>query len=90
MSRFEAILKGYLAGAGTTLNRTEKENLVVGIKMMTQIIGLRFLTDYLLGDVYFRVHHPTHNLDRCRTQFKLMQSVIEHEAEMNKLVDSFV
>jgi hypothetical protein len=58
--------------------------------MMTQIIGLRFLTDYLLGDVYFKVHRPGHNLDRCRTQFKLVQSITEHEEEMNNLVNRFV
>jgi aminoglycoside phosphotransferase (APT) family kinase protein len=88
MPRFEAILKGFLVGAGTTLSPTERDYLVFGIKMMTQIIGLRFLTDYLLGDIYFKVHRPAHNLDRCRTQFKLVQSITEHEEEMNDLAVS--
>jgi hypothetical protein len=50
-------------------------------------IGLRFLTDYLAGDTYFKVHREGHNLDRCRTQFKLVQSIEQQEAAMNKLVE---
>lgn len=86
MPLFEAILKGFLSTAGEVLTQTEREYLVFGIKMMTQIIGMRFLTDYLAGDVYFRIHREGHNLDRCRTQFKLVRSVLEHEEEMNALV----
>ncbi len=85
MPLFEAILKGFLSAAGGVLTRSEREYLVFGIKMMTQIIGMRFLTDYLAGDVYFRIHREGHNLDRCRTQFKLVRSVLGHEDEMNAL-----
>ena len=49
-------------------------------------IGLRFLTDFLHGDVYFRVHRPQHNLDRCRTQFRLVESIAWQEEAMQKLV----
>ncbi len=89
MPRFEAILKGYLSTAGRFLNDAERENLVLGGKLITLIIGTRFLTDYLNGDTYFKVHRDGHNLDRCRTQFKLVQSIIEQEDKMNLLVEKF-
>jgi hypothetical protein len=55
---------------------------------MTLTIGLRFLTDFLAGDTYFRVHRPNHNLDRARTQFKLVESIERHEEAMQKFADS--
>jgi len=84
--RFEAILKGYLAGAGAFLNQAEVDHLVHSGKLITMIIGTRFLTDYLDGDNYFKVHRDGHNLDRCRTQFKLVQSLTEQEEALNQLV----
>jgi hypothetical protein len=89
MPRFEAILKGYLASAGAFLNQTEKDNLILGGKLITLIIGTRFLTDFLAGDVYFKIHREKHNLDRCRTQFKLVQSIEENEDKMSKFVEKF-
>jgi aminoglycoside phosphotransferase (APT) family kinase protein len=83
--RFEAILKGFLAGVGESLTQTEQDYLVFSSKLMTLLIGMRFLTDYLQGDVYFKVHRQGHNLDRCRRQFKLVQLIIHHEDEMNAL-----
>lgn len=90
MSRFEAILKGFLATAGGILTESERSCLLFSTKMMTQIIGVRFLTDYLLGDTYFKVHREGHNLDRCRRQFKLMQSIMEHEERMEDLVVKYI
>ncbi|MEN8127213.1 MAG: aminoglycoside phosphotransferase family protein [Planctomycetota bacterium] len=84
--RFEAILKGYLAGAGVFLNQAEVDHLVHSGKLITMVIGTRFLTDYLDGDNYFKVHRDGHNLDRCRTQFKLVQSLTEQEEALNQLV----
>ncbi|MEG0441260.1 MAG: mucin desulfatase, partial [Oscillospiraceae bacterium] len=52
--------------------RLERETLPIGAKLMTLECGVRFLTDYLAGDTYFHIHRPQHNLDRCRTQFKLV------------------
>ena len=54
---------------------------------MTFEVGLRFLTDFLAGDTYYKVHRPGHNLDRCRTQFKLTGIITEQEERMNKLVE---
>jgi hypothetical protein len=56
--------------------------------LITFEIGTRFLTDYLSGDTYFKVHREGHNLDRCRTQFKLVESIEEQEERMNRLVES--
>ena len=52
------------------------------------MLGMRFLTDYLQGDVYFRVHRPQHNLDRARTQFRLIESITKQEEAMQKFVAS--
>ena len=54
--------------------------------MITLEIGIRFLTDHIEGDVYFKTHRPNHNLDRCRTQLKLVERIEAHEEEMNAFV----
>ena len=83
---FEALLRGYWSTAGSFLNAAEKALLPFAGKLITFNIGIRFLTDYLVGDHYFRVHRPGHNLDRCRTQFKLIESIEQQEAALDKLV----
>ena len=85
---FEALVRGYLSSAGGFLTKREKELLAFSGKLITFEIGVRFLTDYLSGDTYFKVHREGHNLDRCRTQFKLVESIEQQEAEMSRLVDS--
>jgi Ser/Thr protein kinase RdoA (MazF antagonist) len=85
---FEALVRGYLETAGGFLTPDEKRLLPVAGQLITFEIGLRFLTDFLAGDVYFKVHREGHNLDRCRTQFKLVESIAAQEAEMNRLVAS--
>jgi hypothetical protein len=85
LPRFETILKGFFAGIGESLTQTERDYLVFSSKLMTLLIGMRFLTDYLRGDVYFKVHRQGHNLDRCRRQFKLVRSILEHEEKMVEL-----
>jgi len=87
MPMFEALARGYLSTASAFLTPAEKAYLVFSGKLITFTIGLRFLTDYLTGDHYFRVHRPGHNLDRCRTQFKLVQSITDQEEAMQRLVD---
>jgi hypothetical protein len=88
MNIFEALTRGYLASANGFLNKNEKQELAFSGKLITFEIGLRFLTDYLDGDNYFKVHRDGHNLDRCRTQFKLVQSIAEQEEKMNRFVES--
>ncbi|HTI97450.1 MAG TPA: aminoglycoside phosphotransferase family protein [Dongiaceae bacterium] len=85
---FEALVRGYLAAAAEFLTPAEKQLLPFSGKLITFEIGLRFLTDYLAGDGYFKVHREHHNLDRCRTQFKLVESIEQQEAQMNRLVEN--
>ena len=85
---FEALLRGFLSGAGSFLNPREKELLPFSGKLITLEIGIRFLTDYLSGDVYFKIHREKHNLDRCRTQIKLARSIEEQFDEMRRLNDA--
>jgi hypothetical protein len=85
---FEALVRGYLDSAGAFLTSAERKYLAFSGKLITFEIGIRFLTDYLAGDTYFKVHREGHNLDRCRTQFKLVESIECQEEEMNRLVES--
>jgi hypothetical protein len=83
---FEALVRGYLSAAAEFLTPAERQLLAFSGKLITFEIGLRFLTDHLAGDVYFKVHRENHNLDRCRTQFKLVESIAQQEEAMNRLV----
>src|SRR5260370_37576276 len=87
-SMFEALVRGYLASADDFLTKAEKQHLVFSGKLMTFEQGVRFLTDYLQGDAYYKVSREEHNLDRCRTQFKLVESIEREEATMDWLVQS--
>jgi hypothetical protein len=69
------------------LNRKEKSLLAFSGKLITFETGMRFLTDHLNGDTYFRIHRPGQNLDRCRTQFKLVESIEKQEETMQNYVD---
>lgn len=87
MPIFKELARGYLETA-TFLTQAEKSFLAFAGKLITFTIGIRFLTDFLQGDTYFRVHRPQHNLDRCRTQFKLVESIHRQQEAMQALVDS--
>ncbi len=86
---FEIYTKGFMEAAGDALTDAEKENLPWGAKLMTLECGIRFLTDYLEGDHYFKVHREGQNLDRCRTQFKLVRDMEEHWDEMRAIVAKY-
>lgn len=79
---YEALYDGFISSAGGFLTEAEKEMLPFSAKLITLEIGLRFLTDFIMGDVYFKTRRPNQNLDRCRTQFKMVESI---EAQMNKM-----
>ena len=87
MPMFRKLAEGYLSTAGQFLTKAEKAHIAFSGKLITFEIGIRFLTDYLSGDTYFRIHRPAHNLDRCRTQFKLVESIERQEDAMQKYVD---
>ncbi|HEY1717359.1 MAG TPA: aminoglycoside phosphotransferase family protein [Verrucomicrobiae bacterium] len=87
---FEALVHGYLASANGFLTEAEKRLLAFSGKLITFEIGIRFLTDFLGGDTYFKIHRNGHNLDRCRTQFKLVESIEQQQEQMIKLVIKLV
>ena len=78
-----------LEACGERLTEKEIEMLPMGAKMMTYECGVRFLTDYLEGDHYFKIHRDGHNLDRCRTQFKLVKEMEEKLPQMRAIVDKY-
>ena len=82
---FAALLHGYLAAADF-LTPAEKNLLPVAGQLITFELGLRFLTDHLAGDTYFKVQREGENLDRCRAQFKLFESIRRQESAMSQLV----
>ena len=83
---FRALVEGYLSSAGAFLTEAERGLLPFSGRLLTFECGLRFLTDYLEGDVYFKTHRPGQNLDRCRTQFHLVHQMEALDAEMRKYV----
>lgn len=84
---FESYTKGYLEECGKSLTENELNMLPYAGKMMTLECGLRFLTDYLNGDTYFKIHRDGHNLDRCRTQFKLVEDMTGKLEDMKRIVN---
>ena len=88
MPLFKALVEGYLDTAGNFLNQTEIDHLVHSGKLLSLELGIRFLTDHLEGDIYFKTHRENHNLDRARTQLKLVESIEEQEAEMQAFVQN--
>ena len=83
---FEAYTKGFLEGCAGKLTDVEVKMLPMGAKLMTFECGMRFLTDYLQGDTYFKIHREGHNLDRCRCQFALVKDMEAKWDEMAKIV----
>ena len=86
LDRFRVFTRGYVR-ACPGLTAKELELLPMGAKTMTMECGVRFLTDYLDGDHYFAVHREGQNLDRCRTQFKLVADMEKKWDEMRKIVE---
>jgi hypothetical protein len=89
LNLFELYTKGYLKGCNGSLTDMETKLLPMGAKLMTMECGMRFLTDYLQGDNYFRIHRVDHNLDRCRTQLKLVEDMEYKWEEMTKIVRNY-
>lgn len=86
MELYRAICEGYLEETGSFLTQTELERLAEAPRNLALILGVRFLTDYLLGDTYFRIHRPKQNLERARTQFQIVRLMEDLEAEMSGVV----
>lgn len=89
LEMFEAFTKGFLGEVGAKLTARERELLPFSAKLMTYECGIRFLTDYLEGDTYFKIHREGHNLDRARTQLKLVADMESKMDEMNGIIAKY-
>ena len=89
MPLFETYTKGYLSVFGDTITDIERKNLPMGAILMTYECGIRFLTDYLDGDVYFRKTREGQNIDRTRSQFKLVSDMEKRYDEMLSIVEKY-
>lgn len=87
---YKAYTEGFLGAAGKALTETEIRTLPVGAKLMTLEVGMRFLADYLNGDVYFKTKYPQHNLDRARNQFHLVKEMEEKWDDMMAVVEAYL
>jgi thiamine kinase-like enzyme len=83
---FKAYAEGYLSETGETLNTVEKEFLAFAPRLITYTIAVRFLTDFIDGDNYFKIHHPLHNLQRTRAQLRLMMSMEDQYEDMKRII----
>ena len=90
MEIFEAFTKGYLESARSFLLPVETENLPYAAALFPYMQCVRFLTDYLNGDTYYKIRYPEHNLVRTKAQFKLLQSVEGHSGQMQKYIDGIM
>lgn len=86
---FEQFSRGFLEETASVMTDMEKELLPFSAKLMTLECGMRFLTDYLSGDTYFKIHRKNHNLDRARTQFRLVKDMEDKADTMRKIVDKY-
>lgn len=90
LNLFELYTKGFIEGCGGSLTEKEIRLLPMGAKLMTLECGIRFLTDYLEGDHYFKIHRPEHNLDRCRTQFAMVKDMEDKWTQMQEIVEKYL
>ena len=89
MELYDIYAKGFVEGCGGALTDMEIECLPIGAKVMTYECGMRFLTDYLSGDTYFKIDYPTHNLDRTRTQLKLVWDMEQKWEQMQEIARKY-
>jgi Ser/Thr protein kinase RdoA (MazF antagonist) len=83
---FKAFSEGYLSETNDTLNVVEKEYLAFAPRLLTYTMAVRFLTDYLDGDIYYKIHHEHHNLQRAKAQLKLIESMEEQYPAMQNII----
>ena len=90
MGLFEIYTKGYVEGCAGSLTEKEIRMMPMGAKLMTLECGMRFLGDHLNGDTYFKIHRENHNLDRARTQFKLVADMEAKWEQMASIVEKYI
>ena len=90
LEKFEQFAKGFLSQTADCLTDAEIELLPLSALLLTYECGIRFLADYLNGDTYFKIHRENHNLDRCRTQFKLVADIEKKLPQMAEIVKKYI
>ena len=90
LEKFEGFAKGFVEEMADSMTKREIELLAFSAKLLTYECGIRFLTDYLNGDTYFKIHRENHNLDRARTQFKLVADMDKKMDAMNAIVNKYI
>ncbi|MDR0430306.1 MAG: aminoglycoside phosphotransferase family protein [Tannerellaceae bacterium] len=90
MEIFKAYTRGYMEKAKSFLTPLEISFLPYGGRLLTYMQTVRFLTDYINGDTYYKIHHPKHNLQRTKAQFKLLQSLEQHAEEMDNFMKQWL
>ena len=86
LDRFESLVRGYLSATHSFLNPAEACHLAFAGKLLTLECGIRFLTDFLQGDIYFKIKRPDHNIDRCRNQFAFVAALERNLTRMESIV----
>ena len=90
MDKFEAFTKGYVSQLKNKLTESEIELMAFSVELMTYECGIRFLTDYLNGDTYFKIHYPKQNLMRTKAQFALAQDIHNKIPQMEKIINKYL
>ncbi len=89
IEKFECFAKGFISGLGDNIKKEEKDMLHMAGIIITLECGIRFLTDYINGDIYFKTTYPEHNLVRCRTQFMLVDKMLSKISEMKAIIAKY-
>ncbi len=89
LEKFERLARGYVSAAREFLTPIELDHLAYAARLMTYENAIRFLTDYLVGDTYFKIHRPGHNLDRARAQFALLADMERKAGQMQEIVNRY-
>lgn len=90
LDKYTAFAKGFVGEVKDNLTELEKQTLNLGVYTMTVELAVRFLTDYILGDKYFKTKHPGHNVDRARNQIALAEDVLSKKEEMDNILSAFI
>jgi hypothetical protein len=90
MDKYEAFAKGFVLPVKSGLTEKEKNSLNLGVLAMTAELAVRFLTDYILGDKYFKTKYPGHNLDRTRNQIALTLDIIKNKEKIDEILKKYV
>ncbi len=90
LNLYESYTKGYLSSCADKLNDLEKDLLPFSVKVLALELGIRFLTDYLNGDLYFKITHPMHNLERCRNQLALSRDIEINMDKMKEITQKYI